>query len=294
MAITKENVQDFLKTDEGKVLEKELVNNFIENSEEGKALLDQIMAPELDKSRMEAIKQWETAGGGKGLKAKNTELLEQIAGLKEKAKNSDKLQELLDLSGLESYNVLEETVLSLKANDGNRDEELIALKKAANDARREARELKGKFESVEKERDEFKNATEGSNSYIAKFLIDNEIKNALLKQGFDVLQAKGLVSHISNLGKFTVDIDEASGDRRAVNELGITPEDFTVKEWWTSDEGKAFKPNKAGGGGASGGTHIGMGVKPKSLKEMSWSDRMKMQQEDPEAYAKLKAVSNTQ
>jgi len=286
--LTKAQIEAFYATPEGKAVEKQMITTYIQTNDEGKELFSSIMAPELASAKIEAAKEWE-ATKGKGIKDKNIQLLEELANLK-KDDSAKKIQELLDMSPFSSYNDLEEAVLTFKANQGSGDEELIALKKELSSYRIKANELDKQLPALQEQLTTSQNANKVSEEYISKLLIHSEIKGTLVNEGFDDLQATGLVDRIAQMGKFSIDIDPDTHSRKAVNEYGLSPTDYTLKEYLITPEGKSFKPNFANGGGAQGGGKPPRG-KLKSIKEMSWTERALMRKTDPEGYEKLKLAS---
>ena len=285
MTITKEQVLEWLKTEDGQGVEKEIVSTYIQNPE-SKALLEPIITDAVQKAKTDAIKDWEDTGKGKNLREHNEKLLDEVKKLKENSDLGKKYQNLLDISGIQDYNMLEEKILSLKDSDSV-DEDLVNLKKELSSYRIKSRDLEAKIPNLEKDRDTLKVTLQESDNFIANLLINNQIKSALLKSGFDEFQAIGLVNRISSQGKFHIEIDESSKERKAVNDYGMTPEDYTTKEWLTSPEGKAFKPNKASGGGALGDQGDGV-EKKKTWKDMTWSEKNELFKTNPKKYKEMR------
>jgi len=288
--LTLEQINAFFATEEGKKVHQQVITDYIQNNEGGKELLDSVMAPELVKAKSDAVKEWETTGKGKNLKEHNTKLLAEIASGKPVNDELQKFKNLLDISGYTDYNELENAVLSIKKDGVPANDEIVNLKKEFSKLQIRSRELEIESKKYLEERDSLKTAVQDSDSYIADSLIKNEIKSALLKEGFDENQAQGLVYRVSQLGNFKVEKDPLTGDRKAVNDYGLSPEVYTMKEYLVTDEGKAFKPNRAGGGGALGDLNSG-GQKNKKFSELTWGERAQMQKTDPVAYKTLKEKS---
>ncbi|MFX0132491.1 MAG: hypothetical protein ACFFDN_02475 [Candidatus Hodarchaeota archaeon] len=289
--LTREEIIAFFGTEEGKLIEKEIITNYIQENPDGKALMDELIGPELSKAKQTAVTEWENTGKGKNLKDHNKRLMDEIQSLKGQADEGRKLQSLLDLSGISDYNSLEEAVLSFKKDGSQKtDDEVISLKKDLQSYRVKVRDFEARLPALEKENNSLQAAIQDSDSFIAKMLINSQIKSALVKHSFSEYQAEGLVSRIAELGKFHVEIDEISKDRRAVNEFGLSPEDYTVKEYLTTEEGKSFLPNKATGGGARGDQTPGAS-RAKSLKDMTWTERQELMVKDPKRYQELKRAS---
>jgi hypothetical protein len=289
MKLTLEQIQEFFRTEEGQKVRQNIITDYIQNDETGAELLKEIMAPEIVKAKTEAVQEWETSGKGKALKDKNADLLSQIATGKEGVSELKKYQTLLDISPFTDYNELEKAILSHKKDGSDDNEELASLRASEAQSRIRLRELENELKDSKEAAEKLDISVKDSDSFISNLLIHNEIKSTLLKEGFDEHQAQGLVYRINQLGNFKVEKDEF-GDRKAVNEAGLTPEIYTTKEYLVSSEGKAFKPNKAGGGGAGNDLPGGGGTKKKNFGELSWGERNKWKLEDPDAYNKARSA----
>lgn len=286
--LTLQQILDFFKTEEGAKIQTQIITDYINNNEEGKALLQSIMGPELETAKTQAVKDWEEKGRGKALKDKNTELLAKIADGKEGNAELEKFINLLDISEYADYNELKNAVLGKKLSD-TPDTDLVELRTQLGELQIRNREQDAEIKGLQSERESLNTAVQDSDSYISDMLINDEIKNTLIKQGFDPNQAQGLVNRVSQLGQFKVQKDELNGERKAINEYGLSPEKYVTKEYLVSDEGKAFKPNFASGGGAGSDKFKGGQGGPKTFKDMSWDERNKLARENPDQFRAEKA-----
>jgi len=199
------------------------------------------------------------------------EQLEQINGLANGL--NSKNQELLDkLSANKGNNELNSAELeSLKQFKHN------AELKAAEDAKNWNEATKLKDESHLAAIEKAKEKTDSLESVVSKLLIDNGLNVALDGVSINPSLKEGALAIIKSSAKI-VDGQAMIGDK-SLSEY--------VKDWASTDTGKAFcvAPNNSGGGAAGNGAKGG--ESGKEFKDMTLTEKTALAKSDPDKFNEL-------
>jgi hypothetical protein len=243
--ITKEELQSFSGTDEGRAVLAEIG---LINQDQFKGLLET-----------------ET----KGLAESKSKILGEKKTLEEKFKSfSPKLEAfdrlnkilegheiVLDNNGQYDFNSLEDLIIKGKTGT-SQNADLTELTKKFQAAQREARDIKLEKEQLAKQFLERETGLNEANEFMSDMLIRGELQKELIKEGYQPIIIDSIIPSLINQSGATVEIDsENSKSRRAVTKEGDTIQKF-VSLWKDSDVGKALRSaslNTGGGAGHSGG-----------------------------------------
>ena len=202
------------------------------SSEEGQSIL----------SEMGLISREEAEEKNQGLINKKNELLAKIAD--PKWKEAKQKAKLLDEILAESEADSPDDVINMfqKAKNPEEPEEVRQMR----------REYKKMTEDYSTLSEEYKTAE----TAIRKNMVDNVFVSSLQNEGCTKRQAEAVASYILGHSKF--DLINDSGSRKAVNDMGLTPEDY-FSEWVKTDEALELLPAKRNtGAGAHGNRGGGM------------------------------------
>lgn len=195
-----------------------------------------------------------------GLVKKRDELLAKIADpkfkdAKEKAKMFDEIMQATEGFGdiepeSPAASKYENLVQMLeKAKNPGVSEDVLALK-------REYTKTSSEYQKLKEEFAERETALSDSESFIKGILTKNKLISMLQDNGCSRIQAESTAGYILNKTPF--DVINDNGTRKAVNENGLTPEEFFT-EWVETEEAKDLLPalNLNRGGNAHGSRSSG-------------------------------------
>ena len=199
-------------------------------TEEGKSIL----------SEMGLISKEEADEKNQGLINKKNELLAKIAD--PKLKEAKQKAKLLDEILAESEADTPDDVINMfqKAKNPEEPEEIRQMR----------REYKKMTEDYTTLSDEYKTAENA----IRKNMVDNVFVSSLQSEGCTKRQAEAVASYILGHSKF--DLINDSGSRKAVNDMGLTPEDY-FSEWVKTEEANELLPAKRNKGAGAHGSGSG-------------------------------------
>lgn len=244
MAITKEELQSFSATDEGRAVLTEI--GFI-HGDQHKSIVDETTKGLAEnKARLLAEKK---------------QLEEKFKGILPKAEAVDKLSNILksheivlDENGNFNFDTLEDLIV--KGKNGGVSGNTEAIQKELAEYKRKHRDLDLDYKSKMSVFEQTGNELKEANEFISDMLIRGELQRELIKEGYQPIIIDSIIPSLINQSGATVEHDpENPKSRRAVTKEGDTIQKF-VSLWKDSDVGKALRSaslNTGGGAGHSGG-----------------------------------------
>lgn len=236
-----------------------------------------------------------------GLKTKNTALLgsekklkDQMAALTVLNDDYGHLTNVLSDFGFPLDNTgklddtkLEEFLESKNVGTGEAGKDVVNLERTLRRVEREKLVIERRIEDLTGSITESAKSLSERDSYIESMLIDEALRSSLYKNGFEDLQIGYLLPALKDKSKAVVEIDDITGDRKA-----ITDDGKAVGEWvdWfaNTDEGKALKPAPKNHGGGSGGNSGQRGSTTKPFAEMTPTEKGDLFKTDPVKYRQLR------
>jgi len=246
MAINKDELAQFIATDEGKSVLAEI--GLLTVDDHTKKLGDEI----------------------KGLSESKTKILSEKKALEERFKSTaptveamEKFKKILeshelalDKDGVYDFNAIEDLIVKGKTGGTGGDAEKILSE--LNEYKRKHRDTSIEYEKIKSNLEKGGIELKTANEFIEKLLIEDDIRKELLK--LDDLPKElhdSLVIVLKQRSGATVEIDtENPTNRRAVTNEGDTIARF-IELWKETPEGKTFRrapQNTGGGSGHSGST----------------------------------------
>jgi len=216
--MTKEQILELMKTDDGK------------------AILTEVGLISKAEANLIAIEK------NQAIETKNKELLAKLAAKKDNTNISDTFQKTLDTLGVKDYN--EAVELLYKAKNPGESDELREYKTKMSNLLAENTTFKGELDSL-------KSANSNAISKLKSKLINDEIQKTLMSEKFGLKkgQAKALSTYLTNQTTFELSEDLDS----ALTKEGQTPEQF-VMQWAEKPESEDYLPAKINIGGGAGGS----------------------------------------
>lgn len=271
MAIPKEQLAEFLGTDEGKTVMTEI--GWLHSDQHAALLEEKVKNIETNRTHILSEK--------KSLDNKYKSILP-------KAEAIDRLSEILksneimiDKDGGYDFNVLEDLIIKGKLGGagGNTEE----LQKELNEYRRKHRDLDLEFKKTQSGYSKLETDNKTANEFIEKLLVEDEIRKELSKM--DDLPKElydSLCIVLKQRSGAIVEVDtENPTNRRAVTNEGDSIARF-IELWKETPEGKTFRraPQNTGGGSSHSGAGQSRG------KEMLRSDFDTLPPEQQRAFFK--------
>jgi len=259
--ITKEELQSFSGTDEGRAVLTEI--GFI-HGDQHKAILDeQIKGLATSKSTI--------LGEKKALEEKYKSVSPVVEAMERLRKIAESHEIVLDNNGQYDFNSLEDLILKGKSGGASGDTDKIQKELA--EFKRKHRDLdldhQSKLSVLEKTGNELKEA----NEFISDMLIRGELQRELIKEGYQPIIIDSIIPSLINQSGATVEIDpENNKGRRAVTKEGDTIQKF-VSLWKDSDVGKALRSASLNTGG--GAWHPGGAIGTKSNLQSAYDEAKK-------------------
>ena len=278
MVINKEELSQFISTDEGKGVLAEI--GLLTTDQHLQKL--QETEEKINNNKIKILSE-------KKILEENFKKLTPTVEAMEKLKKIAESHELaIDKDGVYDFNVIEDLIIKGKNGGagGNTEEVQRELAEYKSKHRDLDLDLKSKVSVLEKTGVELKAA----NEYIEKLLIEDEIRKELIKSK-DIKEElfDSLIIVLKQRSGAIVEIDtENPTNRRAVTKDGDSIPRF-YELWKETPEGKSFRnaPQNTGGGS----NHSGGGGSAKAFKDMTPSERTELYRSNPAEYQRRAAGS---
>jgi len=193
----------------------------------------------------------------------------------------------LDKDGKLDETKVEQFLETRSGKSGEAAGDTIKLEREVRRIERERQKLERKVKDTEALMAQTTAKLQDTESFVNTILVDRELEQSLYKNGFEKLQVGYLLPALKLQSKAVVEIDEITGERKA-----ITDDGKAVGEWvdWfaTTDEGKALKPAPKNHGGSSPGSNNSRTGTVKPWAEMTGGERARLAKENPTKYHQLR------
>jgi hypothetical protein len=237
--ITKEELQSFSATDEGRAVLTEI--GFI-HGDQHKAILDEQIKGLAD-SKVKILSE------KKSLEEKYKSIAPTVEAMDKFKKIIESHEITIDKDGMYDFNAIEDLIIKGKSGGagGNTEE----LQKELNEYRRKHRDLDLEFKKTQSVYSKLETDNKTANEFIEKLLVEDEIRKELSKM--DDLPKElydSLCIVLKQRSGAIVEVDaENPTNRRAVTNEGDSIARF-IELWKETPEGKTFRraPQNTGGG----------------------------------------------